>query len=159
MLEVDGDDSSSHRASLTERRNSRVRFSEDDSVTQVPSRYDFSFEELYALWFNEEDYAEVYVENELTEAVMNCEENKHLVDDKLLCARGLVDNESLEARAESNTFVQKLILRQIAYQVNQGIADLGDVAKVYHDCSLPAVRKAQNAALRDAEDAKRYMDL
>jgi hypothetical protein len=151
-MQIDCDDSSS-------KSSSRVRFSEEHEVAPIPSRCDLSFEELNAMWFNNEDYAELHVENEITEAVMVCEKNKHLVDDEVLCSRGLTDVDSLEARAESSGFVQKLVLNQIAFQVNQGNVDLGLVAKLYHDCAVPAVQKAQDAAQKDAEDAKRYCDV
>ena len=140
------------------RRNSRVRFSNNCEITHVPGRNDLPLDELYARWFNEEDYEDVHVENQLTEAVMNCEENKHLVDDELLCARGLTDNESLEARAEKSSFVQKLVLNQFAFHSNQGKKDCKSVAKIYHDCSQPAVQRAREVAQRDQEDAMKYHD-
>lgn len=136
---------------------SRVRFSNQALVATIPRRCDLTDDEINARWLNQSDYAEALVEIELTEAVMTCEINKHLVDDELLCSRGLTDSESLVARAESSTFVQQLVLNQIAFQVTNGISDFGMVAKVYHDCSVPAVEKAQMIALRDADDAKRYL--
>lgn len=135
-----------------------MRFSDDNEVTRVPCRSDLSPEELGEMWLSEDDYAEVFTEIELTEAVMNSETDKHLVDDDLLCARGLNNMDSLVARAESNHFVQQLILHQIAHQVSQqGSWDDCTVAKVYRDCSQPAVTKAQNLAREDAQDAMNYL--
>jgi hypothetical protein len=145
-------------SSKTRQRNGRVRFSDDDVITRVPRREDLSPEELNAKWLSPEDYAELFTEIELTEAVMSSDIDKHLVDDELLCARGLNNMDNLVARAESNHFVQQLILQQIAHQIGQqGTWDDSLVAKVYRDCSQPAVTKAQNLAREDAQDAMNYL--
>jgi hypothetical protein len=126
-------------------------------VVTVPSRCELSADEINAVWFNEEDYADVHYENDLTECAMTCETNRHMVDNELLCARGLSDSESLLARAECNDFIQKLVLNQIAFLSSQGAVDFGAVAKIYGDCCPPAVHQAQQLAQRDAADAVEYL--
>ena len=122
-----------------------MRFADDHEISRVPCRKDLSPGELDEIWLSEHDYAEVYAEIELTEAVMNDHTNQHLVDDYLLCARGLKILDNLVARVESNHFVQQLILHQIAHQVSQhGTWDDYVVAKICQDCSQLAVAKAQN---------------
>ena len=145
-------------SAVTTGRMGRVRFSDDDRIVTIPCRSDLSLEEFHETWMSDEDYAELLDEIELTEAAMNSATEKYLVDDEILCSRGLNNLDNLVARAESNAFVQQLILHQIAHQISEeGTWDHCMVAKVYKDCSQPALLKAQNLARSDAEDAMRYL--
>ena len=72
-----------------------MRFADDHEISRVPCRKDLSPEELDEIWLSEHDYAEVYAEIELTEAVMNDHTNQRLVDDYLLCTRGLKSLDNL----------------------------------------------------------------
>ena len=137
----------------------RVRFSADLHIIDVPRRTDLSHGELHDRWFREDDYAEVQIENNLTQRAMYCEDNYHWVDDEVLCSQGLVDDENLEARAEKSLFVQRLVLNQLAFLIENDSLDLDLIAKVYHDCAMPAVERALEVARRDAEEASLYQGM
>jgi hypothetical protein len=134
----------------------RVSFAEHLDIKEVPRRMDLPAGELRARWLNEEDYAGVLLEGEVTEAVLKCADKIHLVDDELLCARGLHEYETISARAESSSFIQKLVVSQHALLTHQRDYDPSLVARVYHDCAKAAVRKALEDGTQDEEDAQRY---
>jgi hypothetical protein len=142
----------SYRPSLSR----RVRFAEHLDIKEVPRRMDLPAGELRARWLNEEDYGAVLLEGEVTEAVLKCADKIHLVDDELLCARGLHEYETISARAESSSFIQKLVVSQYALLMNQHDSDPSLVARVYHDCAKAAVRKALEDGAQDEEDAQQY---
>jgi hypothetical protein len=142
-------------------RSRCVRFAEDLDIKEVPRRMDLPAGELKARWLNEEDYTAVLLEAELTEAILKCADKIHFVDDELLCARGLQHEfETLSARAESTSFIQKLVVSQYALLMNKKRGSDSDpsllVATVYHDCAKAAVRKAFEDGIQDEEDAKGY---
>lgn len=141
-----------------ELQKGRVRFLERNSVSEIPSRSDLSLEELQAVWMIEEDYAKILNKINITKAAMNSNSAQQLAVDVLLCSRGLNNLDSLYARAESSAIVQGLILQQTAHQVTQeGTWDEIMVAKIYRDCSQPALLKLQSIARNDAEDSIRYL--
>jgi hypothetical protein len=132
-----------------------IRFAEYMQVAEIPHLKDWSSVERDARWLNKEEFNQLQVENELTELALKNEEQKYLVDDEILCARGVFDMEELQARKECNSFIQKLVLSQYAFFTQKGLSDVTImVSKVYSDCAAPAAKKAYELALQDAEDAK-----
>jgi hypothetical protein len=151
-MQIEADLSSSSKTPSTQSRS--VRFDEQVQIALIPATTDFTSAEIKATWLNEEDMVEVLAEAELTQFVMKTEDQKHRVDDEWLCSRGISDMESLEARAESISFIQKLVIGLFA----QGVVDFDTIAEIYHDCAAATLKEAQEAACRDAEDAMSYLE-
>jgi hypothetical protein len=154
QIDVDLSSSSKEETGARTQESRGVRFNEQVQIALIPAKTDFTSEEIKAAWINEEDMIGVMAEAELTQYLMKTESQKHHVDDELFCSRGVSDLESLEARTESNSFIQKLVLGLFA----QGVVDIDTIAGIYHDCAAPPLEKAQEAARRDAEDAKSYLE-
>ena len=133
----------------------QVRFSDDCTIVgRVPNRRDSSEAEINARWFGKAEYAELIWESSVTLTILKCEQKRHLVDDEILCGRGLIDRTSLKIRQEERSYINNLVLFQL--RVNQG--DQDSVAKLYHECSLPSVRRAREEALQDEEGIKLYKE-
>ena len=140
--------------SSNNRQQCRVRFSEDCNVVgTVPNRIDISKEEMNARWFEESEYAELIWESSVTLSILSCEEKHHLVDDVLLCSRGLVDKETFKIRHEERAFIKNLVL----FQLRAKVLDEDSVAKFYQECCLPSLKKAHRNALQDVQDVKTFM--
>lgn len=140
--------------SSNNRQQYHVRFSEDCNVVgMVPNRIDISKEEMNARWFEESEYAELIWESSVTLAILRCEEKKHLIDDVLLCSRGLLDKETFKIRHEERTFIKNLVL----FQLRAKHLDEDSVAKFYQECCLPSLKRAHRNALQDEQDVKDFM--
>lgn len=140
------------------RTKTRVRFRDTDQVLgTVPNRRDASEAEILARWFRKAEYTDLIWESSVTLTMQKCEKKRHLVDDALLCCRGLLDRETLVTRQEERSLINSLVLHQL--RSDHGKVNEETIAQLYHECSLPIVERAWDDALHDADDVKRYMRL
>jgi hypothetical protein len=134
----------------------RVRFSdESEVVVLVPNRRDLSETEIHARWFGKPEYRDLIWESSVTLAILKCEDKKHLVDDGLLCGRGLIDRDKLKTRQRERSYIKSLVLFQL--RENKVITDQETVSRLYCECTVSTIRRAREEALQDEKDVKRYM--
>jgi hypothetical protein len=137
------------------KQSKRVCFSEDHQVVgTVPNRRESSEEEIHTRWFRKPEYAMLIWESSVTLTMHKCEKKRHLVDDVLLCCRGLLDKETVQTRQEERYFINTLVLFQL--RLNQGKGKEETIAQLYHKCSNPTNRRARDEALCDEKDVKHY---
>eukprot|EP00980_Cylindrotheca_fusiformis_P019940 scaffold7024_cov114-Cylindrotheca_fusiformis.AAC.1 len=129
-----------------------VRFNDRDQVVGTVDRLkDLTEEEVRSAWFRREEYTDLIWECSVTLTMSKCEKKRHLVDDVLLCSRGLLDRETLKTRQEERDFVNKLLLLQ--FRSDNGNRQDGMISQLYHKCSTASTKRAREDALRDEHDS------
>jgi hypothetical protein len=137
------------------KESKRVCFSKDDQVVgMVPNRKESSEEEIHARWFGKPEYTMLIWESSVTLTMHKCEKKRHLVDDVLLCFRGLLDKETMQTRQKERNFINTLVLSQLRLHYRKGNDQT--IAQLYHKCSNPAITRAREVALCDEKDIKHY---
>jgi hypothetical protein len=137
-----------------------INFSERVTVTEIFNREDLSEGESRSLWYASEEIDSIMDEIQWTVEMMEDEEDqRRFVQDDDVCfsAQGLSSQKDIEARNESTKFVKTLVLQQMTVFKSQGICNDDMVARVYHDCAVPHVQKANESARLHAEDVMRYL--
>lgn len=133
----------------------RVRFSGKNGVVgTVANRRDLTAEEMNVRWFSKPEYTDLIWESSVTLAIMKRKHRKHLIDDGLLCARGLIDKESLIMRQRERSFVNDLVHSQL--RANRGAGQDEIIADLYRECASSALRRARKDALQDEHDSKLF---
>lgn len=117
----------------------------------VPNRLDCSLEEINNRWFRKDEYSNLIWESSVTLTMLKCDKKKAMVDDNLLCARGLLDTESLVKRQEERSCINKLVLLEL-----KETQDVQAAAQLYHDISQTVCQRSIDQAILDEEYAQRY---
>ncbi|KAL3936260.1 MAG: hypothetical protein SGBAC_008386 [Bacillariaceae sp.] len=132
-------------ASELQKSAKQVRFAPSSSILcTIRHRKNFSQEEITNRWFRKEEYAALIWESSVTLTMLKCDRKKALVDDTLLCERGLLDTESLIKRQEERSCINKLVLIEMKATHNDEA-----VSQLYHECAITVFQRARDAAIID----------
>jgi hypothetical protein len=143
----------------------KVQFLPMVRVRQIPDRSCYKIEDIKACWFNKLELMEMKVERDITGIAMtrakwrsdpNHPQSQHELDgidfytsDKFYCERGAGDQESLKTRHIHMSLVRSIVVKQSSFMSHSA----EDVAQLYHECSMPAVKRARALALEDEKEA------
>ncbi|CAJ1969908.1 unnamed protein product [Cylindrotheca closterium] len=151
-LTVDANRLNKDALSEPQKSGNHARFAPSSQVVcTLPHRLDCSQEEINHRWFRKAEYAELIWESSVTLTLLKCDKKKGLVDDTLLCERGLLDTAILIERQQERSCINKLILLEM--KVTE---DAEAVSQLYHECALTVCQRARDKAIIDEEYAKHY---
>jgi len=131
-----------------------VNFQKTARVRRVRPRKMYTKQEQEAMWYNDNDYADIKRQAvETVKRMIKGEKTGGFVDDDNFTARGLECRMKKIAvqRKEIKVFARRLVLEEQEDQNGRGIKSSDRIRKVYLKASSLALMKAQDAGLKDAK--------
>lgn len=131
-----------------------VNFQKTARVRRVRPRNQYTKQEQEAMWYNDNEYADIKRQAvDTVKRMIKGEKKGGFVDDDHYTARGLECRMKKIAvqRKEMKVFARRLVLAEQENQNDSGIKNYDRIRKVYLKVSSMASLKAQNTGLKDAK--------
>ena len=129
-----------------------VSFKKNARVRRVRPRNQYSKKEQEAMWYDDDDYADIKKQAvDTVKRMIKAERKGGFVDDNNYTARGLECRMKKIAvqRKEMKVFARRLVLEEQEVQNDSGIKSADRIRKVYLKASSVASVKAQDVGRRD----------